>query len=220
MRSRNTLIGFVVVMIATAIAVPSIWWATQPPSAVGSLDRFSERAEDRAARPASRPASLGSVTVRSGRVEDAEIGAAAPVRLRIDGVGIDAPVRSVGLLPNGEMEIPSAVSDIGWYRLGATPGRPGSAVLAGHVDSRDQGPGAFFRLKDVEPGARITVTDNRGVARTFEVVARRQFPKDQLPADAFATSGDPRLVLITCGGDFDAGARSYRDNIAVYAVAI
>jgi len=29
--------------------------------------------------------------------------------------------------------------------------------------------------------------------------------------------GAPRLVLITCGGRFDPVARSYEDNIVVYA---
>jgi hypothetical protein len=28
---------------------------------------------------------------------------------------------------------------------------------------------------------------------------------------------DPSLRLVTCGGDFDCGARSYVDNIVVFA---
>jgi sortase (surface protein transpeptidase) len=143
-----------------------------------------------------------------------------PIAVRIGGIGVDAPVVPVGLEPNGEMEIPDSVAQVGWYRLGAVPGRPGSAVLAGHVDSRAQGRGAFFALSAVEPGATVTVVDARGAEHRFEVVARRQFPKDGLPSDLFSNTGDARLALITCGGDFNRATRSYRDNVVVYAVAV
>ncbi len=32
-------------------------------------------------------------------------------------------------------------------------------------------------------------------------------------------AADAELRLITCGGDFDRAARSYRDNLVVYASA-
>jgi len=38
-----------------------------------------------------------------------------------------------------------------------------------------------------------------------------------LPAAVFSTTGPARLVLITCGGPFNAAARSYQDNIVVFA---
>jgi hypothetical protein len=34
----------------------------------------------------------------------------------------------------------------------------------------------------------------------------------------FVPDGPPGLVLITCGGSFDRGVRSYQDNIVVRAV--
>jgi hypothetical protein len=33
----------------------------------------------------------------------------------------------------------------------------------------------------------------------------------------WAREGDPQLVLITCGGEFDAQARSYEDNVVAFA---
>ena len=45
-----------------------------------------------------------------------------------------------------------------------------------------------------------------------------QHPKDQFPTKAVYGDVDtPELRLITCGGDFDDEARSYRDNIVVFA---
>ena len=210
----------VVVALLIAAGVPIAWSATRPTESAGSLARFEQRSnanetnESRAVRSVVNPGS------RSGRIEDTPIGPTTPASIRVESIGVDAVVQSVGLQPSGAMEIPDAVSQVGWYRLGAVPGRAGSAVLAGHVDSLAQGQGAFFRLRELEPGARITVTDTRGAAHTFEVVARRQFPKQELPEDIFDTTGAPRLALITCGGDFDSSARSYRDNIIVYAVAV
>jgi hypothetical protein len=47
-----------------------------------------------------------------------------------------------------------------------------------------------------------------------------QYPKDQFPT--LKVCGDvagAELRLITCGGEFDQAADSYRDNIVVYAGA-
>jgi hypothetical protein len=46
-----------------------------------------------------------------------------------------------------------------------------------------------------------------------------QVPITQLPAaELFARTGPPRLVLVTCGGDFDPETGSYRANVVVHAV--
>ncbi|MBC8092483.1 MAG: class F sortase, partial [Pseudonocardia sp.] len=46
----------------------------------------------------------------------------------------------------------------------------------------------------------------------------QQVTKDALPAGLFDTGGERRLALVTCGGSFDRDARSYRDNLIVWAV--
>jgi hypothetical protein len=43
-------------------------------------------------------------------------------------------------------------------------------------------------------------------------------PKDSLPTSLYSRRGRPRLVLVTCGGPFDAGIGHYRDNVVVTAV--
>ncbi len=215
--SRRLLKLTVLISAVVAVSLPLVWWATRPAADAGSLDRFRNAAVE------SPPATVvpeGSISVRSARIEDASIGASVPATLRLPSLGVDASIVPVGLEPDGEMEIPKSVATVGWYQPGAVPGRSGSAVLAGHVDSRAEGPGAFFRLGELEPGAPITVVDSRGVEHNFEVTARRQVAKDELPNEIFGSGGDARIALVTCGGDFDATARSYRDNVIVYAVAV
>jgi sortase (surface protein transpeptidase) len=116
------------------------------------------------------------------------------------------------------MEIPQDVGVVGWYRFGPSPGRPGSAILVGHVDSHAQGPGAFFRLAGLRMGASISVKREDGTRVLFKVVARRSYPKGRLPRRIFDRAGQPMLTLVTCGGSFDRRLRRYADNIVIFAV--
>jgi len=161
----------------------------------------------------------GEIGTSNARLEDQPLRApAVPTRLRVAALGVDAPVQAVGVGPDGELAVPSSAGSLAWWRDGAGPGDPGSAVLAGHVDYRGK-QGVFFSLRSLAVGSSVEVTYADGGKRPFTVVARRQVAKSALPTeDLFAASGKPRLVLITCGGEFDDTRRSYRDNVVVYAV--
>jgi hypothetical protein len=139
--------------------------------------------------------------------------------LLIPSLSVRARVVPVGV-ERGSLEaaIPTDVSVVGWYRFGPAPGDPGSAVLVGHVDSREQGRGAMFRLSKLMPGDALTLGFSDGSARRFRVVARREYAKSALPRSIFRRSGSPVLVMITCGGPFDFTTRHYRDNLVVYTV--
>lgn len=145
-----------------------------------------------------------------------------PVALRIDSIGVDAPVEAYGInARTGQMDVPANVTDVGWYEYGPSPGEPGSAVLAAHVDLSSQGPGVFFDLKSVEPGQLVQVTFDDGSEQWFEVRARNTYQKDDLPLDViFSRDGASVLTLITCGGGFSASSQSYDSNVVVYAVPV
>lgn len=138
--------------------------------------------------------------------------------IAISALDVVAPVVSVGLAADGSMQVPEDVTTVGWYELGVVPGAAGTAVFAGHVDSREQGRGTFFDLRRLDVGDLITVTHEQGSVTSWQVVARRSYPKDELPiGDIFTRFSEPRLVLITCGGDFDDQTRYYTENVVVYA---
>ncbi|MFC0005749.1 class F sortase [Micromonospora siamensis] len=144
-----------------------------------------------------------------------------PARLVIPAIDVTATVKPVGVnARTNEFEVPPSVDVIGWYRYG--PGLEadaGSVVIAGHVDSADQGKGAFFRLRELDRGDTLTATGTDGKPRAYRVVAREEYVKSKIPLDKyFARDGKPRLTLITCGGPFDPATRHYRDNIVVTAV--
>lgn len=170
--------------------------------------------------PPSPAADAPDIGVASARIGDLDVTAPpAPVEIRLPSLGVDARVVPVGVDPDGLMTVPDDVSTVGWYRFGSTPAiGSGTTVLAGHVDDRVQGRGAFFDLRAVDVGATVTVADEDGEQWTWRVTGRRTYDKASLPIDdLYSRDGAPRLVLITCGGDFDRAARSYVSNVVVEA---
>ncbi|WP_188943887.1 class F sortase [Nakamurella endophytica] len=141
-----------------------------------------------------------------------------PATLQLPRLGVTADVAPI-VSKDGVLQIPENVGTVGWWLYSAVPGAArGSTVLAGHIDSAVQGPGALYRLGELGPGDRITVTTANGAEVAYVVQARHVYVKSQgLPADLWDQQGRPRLVLISCGGPFDAAQRSYQDNIVVYA---
>lgn len=165
------------------------------------------------------PDGEGPVAHDSARIEDIdEQVAPQPTRLRIPALGIDGAVAALGVAANGEMDVPRDAQTVAWYEYGPSPGQDGSAVLAAHVDYNGV-PGIFFDLARLDAGDEVTVTFDGGRTRTFTVEERASVAKEVLPIDElFRRDGQPVLTLITCGGEFDAAARSYRSNIVVRAV--
>ena len=145
-----------------------------------------------------------------------------PVELSIPAIDVRVAVDVVGLDTAGQVEVPVDVARSGWYRFSAKPGSgAGSTVIVGHVDGVDQGAGAFYDLRSLDPGDIITVTRADEREMTYEVVARERFDKDRVPLrELFSRSGPERLTLITCGGPFDPASLEYTDNIVVTAVPV
>lgn len=144
-----------------------------------------------------------------------------PIGLTIDALDIDvAAVIDVGVEDNGDMEIPPA-DKVGWYRYGPTPGAPeGASVLAAHI-AFDGENGVFVNLDQLPLGSIIEVSFDDGSSAQFEAVDKEQYDKAELPRDrVWGRDGDPRLVLITCGGDFNRQISSYDDNVVIYAVPL
>lgn len=144
-----------------------------------------------------------------------------PVRLRIERLDLDAPVGDYGVDSRGRMDVPDNVTEVGWYKYGPSPGEPGSAVLAAHVDLAGPGKGLFFDLDDLEPGDLVSVELSDGSKADFEVFARSVYLKTELPLDTiFSRGGPPVLTLVTCGGGFSRSANSYDSNVVVFAVPV
>jgi hypothetical protein len=145
--------------------------------------------------------------------------AARPVRVALSSVGIEAPVRPVGVAEDGQMQLPPDPRVMGWYRFGPAPGTEsgGSVVIAGHLDSKRFGLGPLARLRDMEVGQPIEVALADGTTSTYTVVAVQRFDRQGLPEELFSRQGPERLRVITCGGEYDPDAGGYQQNLVVTA---
>ncbi|MFV0259575.1 MAG: class F sortase [Acidimicrobiales bacterium] len=159
------------------------------------------------------------VPIRSGQADEATAAVATttPTLIRAASIGIEAPVIPVGVDVSNQFDVPQA-DTVGWYRYSSSPGTEGSSVLAAHVDYNGR-PGAFFSLHQLRPGDTIDVEMSDGSVLHYRVEGNTEYDKTELPAEAlFRKTGEPVLILITCGGSFDPAARSYEANVVVTAV--
>jgi hypothetical protein len=161
------------------------------------------------------PAPTGPIAAAPQR-RSAEV--SRPVALTIPSIGVQTSLVDLGLTAAGALQVPSSAAVAGWYTGSPRPGAVGSAVIAGHIDSR-AGPGVFFRLSSLRPGDRVYVRRADGTLAVFLVTSVRQYAKDSFPTSAvYGPAPDAELRLITCGGTFDPELRSYLSNTVVYAV--
>jgi hypothetical protein len=193
-RSRRVAAG-AVLLLAAAAGCRSTTTASDPGAEPGSA------ASSRPFRSVTEPAAVPP-----------------PVRVRIDAIGVDAPVEDVGVTADGAVAVPRRWDDVGWYAGGPRPGEPGPAVLLGHVDST-AGPAVFYRLRSLRSGAGVTVQRADGSRVRFRVTRVARYPKAGFPtAGVYLPTLRPELRLVTCGGAFDTATGHYVDNVIAYAV--
>jgi LPXTG-site transpeptidase (sortase) family protein len=140
-----------------------------------------------------------------------------PERLILQG-GADAAVKPA-VTVDGELQVPTNVDHVGWWDGSASAGDPfGSTVIAGHVDSAEGGIGFFAKLLRVRVGSKVTLQGD-GHRLSYRVTKIQRVAKEALASDssAFDQSGDHRLVLITCTGNYHPDRGGYDRNLVVFA---
>jgi Sortase domain len=142
-----------------------------------------------------------------------------PTWLRIPAIGVSAPVKPMGLLRDGFIQVPPLVPHsnlVGWYKYSPLPGELGPAVLVGHRDS--DGVAVFFLLGDLRRGERIYIHRADGSTAIFTVTKVQNFEKSTFPSTlVYGPTPYSALRVITCGGVFNYAIGSYEQNIVVYA---
>jgi sortase (surface protein transpeptidase) len=140
-----------------------------------------------------------------------------PVHLDIPSVHIDTDLLRLGLNADGTLQVPWKPLLAGWYVHSPTPGQPGPAVIAGHVDSWATGPAVFYRLGQLTTGARVLVIRADSSRALFVVTAVRTYPKSTFPTRRVYGDVDrAELRLITCG-TWNTTTHEYDDNVVVFA---
>jgi hypothetical protein len=204
-----------VLVVGAALLAAGVATASSPPQA---------RARDlpaAAVEPTRTPVSAVDPAAGAGgaALPVGALAAPAPaVSVGLPGVDDSLPVVAIGVLPSGALQLPADPATVGWWAGGAAPGSDrGSVVLAGHLDSAERGAGPLQALLADDLAGEISVVDSQGTLHRYVVDSRTSYPKAELPPGLFDTDGDPRLVLVTCGGAFDAETGHYEENVVVVA---
>lgn len=202
---------------ALGVAATSQYDVPQPTAAAfGTTGRAQAPERARTVPPSTTP-SPG----RSPALDGPVLPASNPTGIAIPSIGVLSRVQSLGLNPDGTMQVPQPgplYNEAGWYHYSPTPGQLGPSVIIGHIDSAAGGPSVFYRLGALEPGSVIDVARADGSLAVFTVSGVRQYPKAQFPsATIYGNTNFAALRLITCGGAFDAASGHYLENIVVFA---
>ena len=143
----------------------------------------------------------------------------APVAVRIPAVGASSELLHLGRRPDGSLEVPPTGpgAPASWYTSSPTPGERGPAVLLGHVNATDGGPGVFAGLRGLAPGDTVEIARADGSTAVFVVDRGEQHAKAAFPTRAvYGDTAGAELRLITCDG-YDPATGLFDDNYVVYA---
>jgi LPXTG-site transpeptidase (sortase) family protein len=179
------------------------------------------------ARPASRRRLLGAALAAmaatlSQRDRRTLAVGSIPTALAIPAIGVDAPVE-VRTTVDGTMQDPTGAWVAAWYDDSARPGTGGNAVFAGHVDDpAGGGPALFSRLHELGRGDAIAVRGQDGVTWRYRVLWHRSYPAAGGPiwVELTGPTTGEAVTLITCAGEWDAAAETYRDRLVVRAAKV
>ena len=221
------LVSCLVVMLAgwrLAVATDSAGGQI-PPRANASAPTREAHGRSPIAPPADRdagispdPERLSGSPKRAATQSRADKGEPGPPQmLAIPRLDLKMPITAVMVDDTGAMALPTRPTEIGWYAYGPRPGSArGSAVLGGHVDSREYGVGPLVTLKQLRRGDDIVITTNKGTER-FRVSTVRLIGKRDLELrDVFTREGKPLLRILTCGGTYRRSG-GYQANVVVTA---
>jgi len=130
-----------------------------------------------------------------------------PTRIRIDAIGLDAPVLPVGqhaVTLDGELfsqwDVPPTRA-AGWHQTSAPLGAPGNTVLNGHHNVNGE---VFRHLSTLKPGDWIAL-DSADRRYHYVVVQTMTLAEEGQPLDVRAENArwilptaDERVTLVTC----------------------
>lgn len=140
-----------------------------------------------------------------------------PSRLIIPDIGVNAFMESRGLTKDNAVDVPKSLWNVSWFNRSSKPGSPGPAMIVGHYSS--YGRAVFANIHKLKPGQKIVVRDETNQVYTYAVKSIDSYPQAQVPMAELLgdKQSKPRLVLITCGGQYIKGAHDFTNRTVIRA---
>ncbi|RKP54485.1 class F sortase [Cohnella endophytica] len=193
----------------------SIHSRSDPPEVLDSRPFKTERITEKAEMPSPRPLANSIKQSELKQVKQPESKPILPNTILIPSVNIKSRVDPVGVLRNGQMDVPRSPERVGVLRT-VKPGQIGNAVIAGHVDNYT-GPAVFYGLKKLKPGHPVIISNSAGNYLVFSVVSVEAYNTADAPiARIFGKTDEARLNLITCTGKFDRKKKEHLKRLIVF----
>jgi hypothetical protein len=164
-----------------------------------------------------------------------------PIRTPAHPRGVHAKVTAHPLNPDGTLYVPADPHTVSWAKEDAPPGSShGTTILTSHINYVIGGHLVIGALSDLAwyaqhaIGRQFTLRLRDGRVFTYRIVAGREYSKEQLARNpglraalydqskVYGPAGHPsgRLLLVSCGGAFDAYTGEYEDNVFLYALPV
>jgi sortase (surface protein transpeptidase) len=176
----------------------------------GSPVATPEATPDRLCLPAT-PTAGGEAACERGAV---------PATLRIDAIGVDAPVEVLEVV-GGVMQQPTDEVHVAWYKESARLGEIGNIWLAGHLNWWTTPIAVFTDLGLVREGDDVVLLDAEGNAHAYVVEWVRQESNLEPPREEVLGMTDhPAVTLITCSGEWNSDISEYDARTVVRATAV
>ena len=137
-------------------------------------------------------------------------------KLVISKINVSAEVEEVGKNSAGEMDVPSDIDKVAWFKLGSYPGNAGSAVISGHFDGEHGQTAVFTNLRKLTQGDEVDYITLDGKTIKFVVRETKLYGADQIVPEVFTTNGESHLNLITCAGSWDNDTKEFSQRLVVF----
>ena len=141
-----------------------------------------------------------------------------PTRIYFTKAEIMADIVPVGIIQEGERQGQMDTVDdpdlAAWYEPGPAPGEEGNALINGHKSWKGK-IGRFSVLWDMAVGDEIAIEYDDGAVKYFYVVSVDFYPYNGVPNTVMDLSGESRVTLITCYGDYDRTAGTSKQRCVV-----
>ena len=141
-----------------------------------------------------------------------------PRILKIDALGINARVRSMGVNSIGAVQAPVNIYDSGWYSGSSKPGTYGAMFIDGHASGATR-QGLFAYLDTLKTGNVVSIEKGDGEVLNYKVVHVETVSKDAVDMNkVLHTYGGASegLNLMTCTGTWIASEKTYDNRVVVY----
>jgi LPXTG-site transpeptidase (sortase) family protein len=130
-------------------------------------------------------------------------------------------IESIGLDSIGQLQTPKNWQGAGWYFRSAKPGDRGTVIIDGHYDMVGGAPAAFFSLKNTKVNDTVVLVDDLDRSFTYKVTSTSYVDiNDPNRTDVFEKGTGKRLVLVTCGGVWNASLQTYDKRLVVEATLL